>query len=87
MEERVEQSVTMLRECSWTDSDSPTEKSEEETYSGIQGTFPRPTQPFKPRLSHKIRLGTEDLMEAIEEAEKCIVGFLLDLRRFSSETI
>ncbi|OMO79621.1 hypothetical protein COLO4_24362 [Corchorus olitorius] len=87
MTERNNQSITVLRECSWTDSDSPTEESEEEVGSDIQGIHPRPAPPFRPRLSHRIQIGTEDLMTAREEAERCIVGFLLDLRRFSTETI
>ncbi|OMO74945.1 centrosomal protein of 97 kDa [Corchorus olitorius] len=58
MAERETQSITILRDVSWTDSDSPTEESEEETDSGLNGIHPRPTPPFKARLSHRIRIGT-----------------------------
>ncbi|OMO55535.1 hypothetical protein COLO4_35935 [Corchorus olitorius] len=79
--------INFLRECSWTDSDSPTEESEEEVESDLQCIHPRPAPPFRSRLSHRVRLGTGDVMESREETNKCIVGFLLDMRRFSTETI
>ncbi|OMO86897.1 hypothetical protein COLO4_20867 [Corchorus olitorius] len=79
--------IKFLRECSWTDSDSPTEESEEKIDSNIQAVHPRPAPPFRSRLSHKIRLNSEDIMETREEANKCIVGFMLDMRRFPIESI
>ncbi|OMO85769.1 Zinc knuckle CX2CX4HX4C [Corchorus olitorius] len=79
--------IKFLRECSWTDNDSPTKESEEEVESNIQATHPRPTAPFRSRISHRVRISSKDVMVTREEANKCIVGFLLDMRRFSSETI
>ncbi|OMO89794.1 hypothetical protein COLO4_19587 [Corchorus olitorius] len=87
MNEANHLNIKFLRECSWTDSDSPTEESEEEVESNIQATHPRPTAPFRSRISHRVRISSEDVMVTREETHKCIVGFLLDMRRFSSETI
>ncbi|OMO89546.1 hypothetical protein COLO4_19700 [Corchorus olitorius] len=79
--------IRYLRECSWTDSDSPTEESEEDSGNSIQDSYPRPPPPFRSIVSHRIRVEPKDLMEAREEASKCIVGFLLDIRKFSTENV
>ncbi|OMP03520.1 hypothetical protein COLO4_10358 [Corchorus olitorius] len=80
MTEANQQNFRALRECSWTDSNSPTEESEEEIESDIQAIHPRPIAPFRSRLSHRVRINSEDLMATREETNKCSVGFLLDIR-------
>ncbi|OMP08518.1 hypothetical protein COLO4_06395 [Corchorus olitorius] len=72
MSEPNQVNIKFLRECSWTDSDSPTEESEEEIESDIQAIHPRPTPPFRSRLSHRVRLETVDVMESREEASRCL---------------
>ncbi|OMP03453.1 hypothetical protein COLO4_10409 [Corchorus olitorius] len=76
------------RECSWVDSDSATEESEEEFSAGIQDTYP-PTQPIsRTRISHSVRATRQEMNDRrAHEANDCVVGLLLDFRRFSTQTI
>ncbi|OMO74878.1 Endonuclease/exonuclease/phosphatase [Corchorus olitorius] len=76
------------RVCSWTDSDSATEESGEENNSCIQGIQP-PPQPFlRTRISHLIKATRQEMSaQRANEAKDCIIGLLVDMRRFSTQSI
>ncbi|OMP03089.1 hypothetical protein COLO4_10630 [Corchorus olitorius] len=79
--------INFRRECSWTDSDPATEESEDDLDSGILTIHPPPLPIRHTRLSHRITASREEMSSRREEANKCIIGFLIDIRRFSTHVV
>ncbi|OMO80258.1 Endonuclease/exonuclease/phosphatase [Corchorus olitorius] len=76
--------ITFLRECSWTSSDSSTQGSSDDADSRNGG---RPLPPWTQRESNRVRFRQEELQSFRSEGEECLIGFLLDDRKFSTRTI
>ncbi|OMO52991.1 hypothetical protein COLO4_36889 [Corchorus olitorius] len=76
------------RECSWIDSDSATEESSENNNRDIQELHPPPQPLQRTRISHHIRTTRQEMSarRAIE-ANSCVIGLLLDFRRFSTQAV
>ncbi|OMO73972.1 hypothetical protein COLO4_26770 [Corchorus olitorius] len=72
--------ISHKRECSWTDSDSSSPEHSNDATNGL------PPPPIG-RRSHRISFPLSLINSAKEEAQQCVVGFLMDIRKFSSANI
>ncbi|OMO61688.1 hypothetical protein COLO4_33370 [Corchorus olitorius] len=78
--------IRLMQECSWTNSDSSSEESGDSAQNeriNVPTTAPQ----MHPRRSHVFSFSTAELEERRSEGYECLVGFLLDARRFSIEFI
>ncbi|OMP10800.1 Endonuclease/exonuclease/phosphatase [Corchorus olitorius] len=78
--------IRLMRECSWTNSDSSLEESGDSAQNE-RINVPIPAPQMRPRRSHVFSFSAEELEERINEGHECLVGFLLDARRFSTEFV
>ncbi|OMO54727.1 hypothetical protein COLO4_36354 [Corchorus olitorius] len=78
--------IRLIRECSWMYSDS----SSEESGDSAQNEYihnPTPAPELRVRRSYSFSFSSEELEGRRDEGRQCLVGFLLNIRRFSSEFI
>ncbi|OMO58720.1 hypothetical protein COLO4_34406 [Corchorus olitorius] len=75
-----------MRECNWSNSDSSSEESADSAQNERMNV-PVSEPQMKPRRSHAFSFSAEELEERRSEGQACLVGFLLDARRFSTEFI
>ncbi|OMO60224.1 reverse transcriptase [Corchorus capsularis] len=78
--------IRLMRECSWTDSDSSSNDTGESAESR-QANNPHPPPELRRRRSHLFSFSSEELEERRSEERECLVGFLLDIRKFSTEFV
>ncbi|OMO77915.1 hypothetical protein COLO4_24956 [Corchorus olitorius] len=78
--------IRLMRECSWSNSDSSSEESGDSAQNERMNV-PVSEPQMKPRRSHAFSFSAEELEERRSEGQACLVGFLLDARRFSTEFI
>ena len=75
-----------LRECSWTDSgDSNISSDKENNLQNSFGIFPVPIPRSRARRGSIIPFYSEELEDSRMFWQQCLVGTLIDLRRFSVE--
>ncbi|OMP08983.1 hypothetical protein COLO4_05928 [Corchorus olitorius] len=78
--------IRLMRECSWTDSDTSPNESGNSAQSRY-GLNPAPIPELRRRRSHVYSFSSEQLEERRNEGYECLVGFLLDYRRFSTDFV
>ncbi|OMO70809.1 hypothetical protein COLO4_28482 [Corchorus olitorius] len=78
--------IRLMRECSWTDSDTSSNESGDSAQSRY-GLNPAPIPELRRRRSHVYSFSSEQLEERRNEGYECLVGFLLDYRRFSTDFV
>ncbi|OMO61581.1 Endonuclease/exonuclease/phosphatase [Corchorus capsularis] len=76
--------IFFQRECSWTSSDESTHGSNDEADSRKGAMQP---SPWLQRESNKIHFSRDELLPFRSEGEECVIGFLLNDRRFSTSLI
>ncbi|OMO88436.1 hypothetical protein COLO4_20258 [Corchorus olitorius] len=79
--------IHLLRECSWTDSGSSSMESGDSADSHAMRINPDPIPDIRSRQSHRFSYSTEQLQQARNEGAGCLIGFLQDVRRFSTEFV
>ncbi|OMO67603.1 Zinc knuckle CX2CX4HX4C [Corchorus olitorius] len=79
--------ITLMRECSWTDSDSSSPDSGDRADNVAHGMHPRPAPTIRDKRGPRFRVTTQELAYRRNEGEECVVGFLVYIRRFNTNFV
>ncbi|OMP14346.1 hypothetical protein COLO4_00030 [Corchorus olitorius] len=79
--------IPFPRECSWTDSSTDSEDSDDNTNNIGQGMHPPPSPRMRGRRGQLEEVDPEEINVARTEGMECLVAFLLDFRRFTTASV
>ncbi|OMO83066.1 Zinc knuckle CX2CX4HX4C [Corchorus olitorius] len=79
--------IEIQRGCSWEDIDSSSPESGGSAQDNTCIRNPPPSPELRNRRSHRIRFSTPQLEPARREGRECLVGFVVDIRKFSTRFI